>query len=216
MWPHWSVLQHAVITDVRRPILQYLPNTPSNSSCLHYSGAPNYHQGPWSHKLQEFSRIQNSLSDCSDLVYLQIREINFTLFTFSLYRDLKTYTLFIGEKWSQTCDWGWTVSRVPTLVWYCICKIITWLTGRVVLFWRWTVREWKEDGGLATTPRSKIELWTQTCQSDPAGLLGHITLGLILLLPPSSSHSCIHLGHNPDPHSCFEVKWDEIKNFKSD
>ena len=135
MWPHWIVLQHAAITDVRRPILHYLPNTPSNSSCLHYSGAPNYHQGPWSHKLQEFSRIQNSLSGCSDLVYLQIREINFALFTFSLYRDIKTYTLFIGEKWSQTCDWGWTVSRVPTLVWYCICKIITWLTGCVVLFW---------------------------------------------------------------------------------
>ena len=160
MWPHWIVLQHAAITDVRRPILHYLPNTPSNSSCPHYGGAPNYHQGPWSHKLQEFSRIQNSLSGCSDLVYLQIREINFALFTFSLYRDIKTYTLFIGEKWSQTCDWGWTVSRVPTLVWYCICKIITWLTGRVVLFWRWTVREWKEGGDLATTPWSRIELWT--------------------------------------------------------
>ena len=151
MWPHWIVLQHAVITDVRRSILHYLPNTPSNSSCPHYGGAPNYHQGPWSHKLQKFSRIQNGLSGCSDLVHLQIKEINFALFTFSLYRDIKTYTLFIGEKWSQTCDWGWTVSRAPTLVWYCICKTITWLTGRVVLFWRWTVRKWKEDGGLATT-----------------------------------------------------------------
>ena len=82
MWPHWIVLQHAVITDVRRSILHYLPSTPSNSSCPHYGGAPNYHQGPWSHKLQEFSRIQNGLSSCSDLVHLQIKEINFAIFTF--------------------------------------------------------------------------------------------------------------------------------------
>ena len=97
--------------------------------------------------------------------------------------------------------------RVPTLVWYCICKIITCLTGRMVLFWRWTVREWKEGGGIATTPQSRIELWTQTFQSDPAGLLGHLSLGLILLLPPPSSHSCMHLAHNPAPRVGPVISW---------